>query len=161
MSDIVTIREYHKDDKSALMNLLELNTPKYFASEEKVDFDCYLDNEKELYFVLLFDNKIVGCGGINFADKNTTGKISWDILHPDYQGKSLGTQLLKHRIEKLKSIDSIQKITVRTSQVAYKFYEKQGFELNEIVNDYWAKGFDMYSMEYKHKVNNTEKSPNR
>ena len=82
-------------------------------------------------------------------DSKTTGKISWDILHPEYQGKSLGSQLLKHRIGKLKSIDSIQKIIVRTSQLAYKFYEKQGFVLNEIKKDYWAKGFDMYSMEYE------------
>ena len=57
-------------------------------------------------------------------------------------------QLLKYRIEILKSIDGIQKITVRTSQLAYKFYEKQGFTLKEIQRDYWAKGFDMYSMEY-------------
>jgi ribosomal protein S18 acetylase RimI-like enzyme len=56
---------------------------------------------------------------------------------------------LKHRIDKLNSIGSIQKITVRTSQVAYKFYEKQGFELFEIIKDYWADGFDMYNMEYK------------
>ena len=77
------------------------------------------------------------------------GKICCDIFHPDYQGKSLGTKLLKHRIDKLKSIKTIQIITVRTSQVAYKFYEKQGFELFEIKKDFWADGFDMYNMIYK------------
>ena len=66
----------------------------------------------------------VGCGGINFAENKTIGKISWDIIHPDFQGKSLGTKLLKYRIEVLKTIPGIQKITVRTLQVAYKFYEK-------------------------------------
>lgn len=91
----------------------------------------------------------MGCGGINFADEKTMGKISWDIFHPDYQGKSLGTKLLKQRIDKLKSIKTIQKITVRTSQVACKFYEKQGFELFEIKKDFWADGFDMYNMIYK------------
>ena len=70
------------------------------------------------------------------------------MVHPKYQGQSLGTQLLKYRIEKLKSIDSVRKITVRTSQLAYKFYERQGFTLKETKEDYWAKGFDMYSMEY-------------
>ena len=63
----------------------------------------------------------------------------------------MGTKLLKYRIDKLNSIDEIQKITVRTSQVAYLFYEKQGFELFEIIKDYWAPGFDMYNMEYKQK----------
>ena len=67
---------------------------------------------------------VVVCGGINFAENKTIGKISWDIIHPDFQGKSLGTKLLKYRIEVLKTIPGIQKITVRTLQVAYKFYEK-------------------------------------
>ena len=150
MSDLIEIREYSILDKPDVMNLIRLNTPKYFAPDEEADLSNYLDNERELYFVLLFDGEIVGCGGINFADNNTTGKISWDILHPDHQGKSLGTKLLKYRIEKLKSIESIKRITVRTSQVAYRFYEKQGFELNQIVKDFWASGFDMYGMEYKH-----------
>jgi len=27
------------------------------------------------------------------------------------------------------------------------FYQKNGFILNQIVKDYWAKDFDLYSME--------------
>ena len=149
MENLITIREYEPKDKNEVINLIRLNTPKYFAVEEEKDLHKYLETERELYYVLLYDQKIVGCGGINFADHNTTVKISWDMLHPDYQGKSLGTKLLKHRIDKINSIDGIQKITVRTSQVAYKFYEKQGFKLFETKKDYWAEGFDMYNMEYK------------
>ena len=149
MNHSITIREYEPTDKDAVINLIRLNIPKYFAPTEETDLNYYLDHERELYYVLLFDGQIVGCCGINFEDNKTTGKISWDILHPQYQGKSLGSQLLKYRIEKIKVIDSIQKITVRTSQLAYKFYEKQGFELNEVKEDYWAKGFDLYRMEYK------------
>ena len=149
MDSHIIIREYCPTDRNDVMNLIRLNIPKYFAVKEEADLGRYLDEEVELYYVLLFDGMIVGCGGINFTDNMTTGKISWDILHPQYQGKSLGSQLLKYRIEKIKVIDSIQKITVRTSQLAYKFYEKQGFELNEVKEDYWAKGFDLYRMEYK------------
>ncbi len=151
MTNIITIKEYEPKDKNEVINLIRLNTPEYFAIEEEEDLNNYLETERELYYVLLYNQKIVGCGGINFAENNTIGKISWDIFHPDYQGKYLGTKLLKHRIDKLNSINSIQKITVRTSQVAYKFYEKQSFELFEIKKDYWADGFDMYNMKYKQK----------
>ncbi len=151
MTALINIREYEINDKNEVINLIRLNTPEYFAVDEEEDLNKYLEIERELYYVLLYDQKIVGCGGINFTDNNTIGKISWDILHPAYQGKSLGTKLLQHRIAKLNSIDGIQKIIVRTSQLAYKFYEKQGFELFEIKKDYWAKGFDMYNMEYKRK----------
>ena len=148
LTNLITIREYETKDQIEVINLIRLNTPEYFAVAEEEDLKKYLETEKELYYVLLFDQKIAGCGGINFADNNTTGKISWDIVHPDYQGKALGTKLLKHRIDILRSMDGIHKITVRTSQVAYKFYEKQGFKLFEIKKDYWAEGFDMYYMEY-------------
>lgn len=144
----ILIREYKVTDKEDVIDLIRLNTPDSFAWEEEADFKKYLEKERELYYVLLCDDKIVGCGGINFADNNKTGKISWDIIHPDYQGKSLGTQLLKYRIKLLSSMRNIQKITVRTSQVAYRFYEQEGFTLNEVVKDYWADGLDMYSMEY-------------
>lgn len=147
MKEVITIRPYHNSDLSALLDLIELNIPKYFTFSEKEDFENYLTHERELYFVISSGAKIVGCGGINFKDKNTKGFISWDIIHPDYQGESLGTKLLNHRIALLKSLKTVENIIVRTSQLTYVFYEKNGFNLKEKVIDYWAIGFDLYYME--------------
>ena len=97
--NITTIREYQPTDKNAVIDLIRQNTPAYFAPKEEADFSNYLDSERELYFVLLLNKKVVGCGGINFTKDKASGKISWDIIHPQYQGKSLGAQLLKYRIE--------------------------------------------------------------
>ncbi|HRB72835.1 MAG TPA: GNAT family N-acetyltransferase [Flavobacterium sp.] len=147
----ISIRNYKNTDKPAVIALLQLNTPQYFSPEEEADLIFYLDNEIEQYFVVEYDNKIIGSGGFNFSEDLTTGKISWDILHTEYQGKGIGGMLLKHRMEKLKALNHIQLITVRTSQLVYAFYEKNGFELKEIVKDYWAAGFDLYRMEYTKK----------
>lgn len=144
----IVIRRYKTSDRSALLNIIDLNIPKYFALDEKADFENYLENELELYYVISFENKIVGCGGINFDEEKTIGVISWDIIDPDYQGKSFGKQLLNYRLAELKSMESIQKIIVRTSQITYNFYQKQGFEVREIISNYWAEGFDLYYMEY-------------
>jgi len=146
------IRAYTEEDRENILHLLKLNTPKYFAAEEEADLQHYLAHEIELYYVVVSDGMIVGCGGINFAENKTIGKLSWDILHPDYQGKSFGSLLTKYRIEVLKKIESVQKITVRTSQLAYRFYEKQGFELADVVKNYWADGFDLYAMVYKETI---------
>ena len=54
-------------DKEAVMNLIKLNTPDFFAEEETNDLSNYLDKEIELYYVLLVDGKVVGCGGINLS----------------------------------------------------------------------------------------------
>jgi ribosomal-protein-alanine N-acetyltransferase len=148
MKDHITIRAYQDEDKDQVLDLLRLNTPLFFAPEEEKGLVYYLDHEIEYYYVLEIDQLIVGCGGFNFSGDVSTGKISWDILHPDYQGQGLGTALLKYRIRQLKTFEALENILVRTSQIVYPFYEKNGFKLVDIKKDYWAKGFDLYHMVY-------------
>ena len=76
------------------MSLLRLNTPRYFAPEKESDFLFYLENEIEHYFVVLTGEVIAGCGGIKLADNQSTGKLSWDIIHPDFQGMGVGRMLV-------------------------------------------------------------------
>ncbi len=147
MDNQSVIRPYEKNDKSFLIELLRLNTPKYFGVEEENDFIRYLDSEIESYFVIEKNHQIVGCGGINLNLEKQFGIISWGMIHPGFHGQKIGSELLKHRIEFLKKNYDLQKIIVRTSQLVFPFYEKHGFELKEIHPDFWAKDLDMYLME--------------
>jgi N-acetylglutamate synthase-like GNAT family acetyltransferase len=147
MENQSVIRPYEKNDKSFLIELLRLNTPKYFGVEEENDFKRYLDSEIESYFVIEKNHQIVGCGGINLNLEKQFGIISWGMIHPDFHGQKIGSALLEHRIEFLKNNYDLQKIIVRTSQLVFPFYEKHGFELKEIHPDFWSKGLDMYLME--------------
>ena len=90
---------------------------------------------------------MLGSGGINYVDGGKTARISWDLFHPKAQGKGLGSQLTRFRIAEIKKNPAIALIVVRTSQLAFKFYEKIGFQLVSIEKDFWAKGFDLYQME--------------
>lgn len=149
MIEKLTIREYKAADKDNVIAILKLNVPAYFAESEIKDLEDYLENNLEKYFVAVIENQIIGAGGINFEDNGKTAKISWDFIDPKFHGKGLGQSLLKYRIDLVKSIDNSITIMVRTSQLAYKFYEKNGFILQEIEKDYWAKGFDLFNMTYK------------
>ncbi|AWI26200.1 GNAT family N-acetyltransferase [Flavobacterium pallidum] len=143
------IRAYDAADKPRLLELLQWNTPKYFAPSESADYNYYLDNEIELYYVIEAEGVIIGGGGINFEAEQTTAKISWDCIHPGFQGTGAGTALLQYRLHVLKGMEQLREICVRTSQLAYGFYSKNGFELTKTVDDYWAEGFDLYKMVYK------------
>lgn len=141
------IRRYTAYDKKDIINLLRLNTPEYFAPDEENDLIYYLDNFADNYFVVEINEKIIACGGFNLTEDGKTGKISWDIVHPDSQGTGIGTELTKYRIKVLNNIEGIEIISVRTSQLVYKFYIKFGLEIREIIKDYWAEGFDMYRLD--------------
>lgn len=145
---IEVIRKYRDSDKEKIIELLRLNTPEYFATSEEEDLIDYLNHHSENYFVIEAENEIVGCGGINSTDHATNVRIAWDIIHPKSQGKGYGSELTKFRIQKIKEMDGVKTITVRTSQLVYKYYEKFGFQTKEIIKDFWAKGYDLYRMEY-------------
>ncbi|HXI00176.1 MAG TPA: GNAT family N-acetyltransferase [Sphingobacteriaceae bacterium] len=141
------IRRYQDSDKSRIIELLRLNTPQHFSPKEEKDLLYYLNHQIEHYSVIEVDELIIGCGGFNLWVNGEGASISWDIVHPHYQGKGLGSDLTKFRIQKIKEIERIKSITVRTSQFAYAFYERFGFEVKETATDYWDIGFDLYKME--------------
>ncbi|MCB0608416.1 MAG: GNAT family N-acetyltransferase [Lewinella sp.] len=140
------IRPYQPADKDQLLALIRLNIPQYFAPEEAADFEEYLDRYAETYFVYEENGRITGSGGINYFPESGLARISWDFVHPDHHGKGIGRQLTRHRIETIGKHPDIHKIQVRTSQLAYRFYEKMGFTLESTEKDFWAEGFDLYSM---------------
>lgn len=143
------IRKFDIADIATILDLMDLNIPKYFAASEKDDLLGYLNSEIEDYFVITCDNKLIGAGGINYEHEQAIAKISWDIIHPDYQGKGVGRQLLTYRIDYINLNYSTYNLIVRTSQLVFKFYEQHGFTLEYIKKDYWAVGFDLYYMIYK------------
>ena len=141
------IREYRAEDKNRIIAVLRLNTPAFFSPSEEDDLIFYLDNYAQNYFVVEVDGVIEACGGFNLSDDGEIGKISWDIVNPQCQGKGIGTALTQYRIDKLKNMEGIKIISARTSQHVFKFYEKFGLELREIIKDYWAEGFDLYRLD--------------
>lgn len=140
------IRPYTPADKAQLLHLLRLNIPAYFAPEEESDFAGYLAKEVEDYFVVEEAGELIGAGGINYFPEKGTARISWDVVHPNHQGKGIGSRLLQHRINILKGKLDIHTAIVRTTQLVYKFYERQGFTLEKTERDFWAKDFDLYQL---------------
>lgn len=141
---MIQVRPYQNQDQEALLKIIALNIPDFFAEEEKDDFKTYLEQHREDYFVVTDNAEIVGGGGVNYLD--TEVRISWDLIHPDAHGKGLGSRLVQHRLQHIKQKLQAPKIVVRTSQLAFKFYSKFGFKVQEIVPDFWSKGYDLYYM---------------
>lgn len=140
------IKPYKSQNKPAVLELIRANTPEYFAPSEEAELDDYLEQEREDYFVVERNGEIVGAGGINYFLDEKVARISWDMIHPDYQGKGIGSQLTKYRIDLLSKNPAVDTIVVRTSQLVHTFYEKMGFRLFDRKKDFWAKGYDLYEM---------------
>jgi ribosomal-protein-alanine N-acetyltransferase len=137
-----TIREYKSNNKNEVLAILKLNVPEYFAESEIDELVDYLKHKIDQYFVAAIGDEIIGAGGINFDNSGKIAKIAWGFIDTKFKGKGVGQSLLKHRINFIKSNYDAISIKLRTSQLAYKFYKKNGFTRKEIEKDYWATGFD-------------------
>jgi [ribosomal protein S18]-alanine N-acetyltransferase len=145
------IREYSYKDKSKVIELLRKNTPEYFDASEENDFENYLENEVEDYYVFEENSEIIGAGGINYFTEQKLARISWDIINPKSQGNGIGKKLTQYRVNHLNRNPNIESIIVRTTQLVFKFYEKMGFELEKVEKEFWAKDFDLYQMKMNNK----------
>ncbi len=142
------IRLYREEDKISLLAILQQLVPTYFASNEVDDFKTYLDIHREYYFVVEDIRNVIAGGGLNILPEQQICRLSWDFVHPDHSGKGLGRRLVEHRLKYIIDNKFFQKVEVRTSQMAYKFYEKMGFERISEKKDYWALGYDLIHMIY-------------
>ena len=141
------IRPYKPSDHDALLKILKSNIPANFAPEEVDDFEQYLLLHGDHYQAFEYNGKVVGGSGYNVLPEAKEGRISWIFFDPAYTGKGLGSQLTYHVLGILKDEPQVEKLVVRTSQMASPFFEKFGFKLTQVLKDYWAKGIDLYYME--------------
>lgn len=142
------IRDYTPKDFDEVLRIFDENVPQYFALDERADLIHYLNNGLDEYHLVELDGEIVAAGGINyFVDSLDSARLSWDFVSVEYHGKGIGGKLIQFQIDRLKKNSKIKQIIVRTSQHAYGFYQKNGFQLEKIEKDYWAEGFDLYLME--------------
>ncbi len=151
------IRPYKLSDKARLVEILTLNTPKFFDPKEINDFKEYLQKRDNTYLTIEYDHKIVGGTGYYFNENDKSGHITWIFFHPDYSGLGLGKKAVTHCLEILKSNQVIQKLVVTTSQLAFRFFEKFDFRLKKIEKNYWGQGLDLYLMEQQLNHNITSK----
>lgn len=144
---LVNIRPYYVNDQPQLLELLRSNTPRFFDASEEKEFLEYLQQDSENYYIIEEANAVIGSGGFNYGfDHGKTARISWGMVHPDWQGKGIGKKLTQFRINEIQKHPEVEKIVVRTTKMVHRFYQKQGFELEKIKKDYWAPGFDLYQM---------------
>jgi len=138
-----TIRPYQASDKDTLLTIFSKNVPKYFDPKERHDFEKYLDEKPETYLTVEYDQTIVGGSGFETNEDKQKGSITWIFFDPQHTGKGLGKSVVDYSLKQLKQNPSVKKLTVRTSQLAYLFFEKIGFQLMRSEKDYWGEGLDI------------------
>ncbi len=99
-----------------------------------------------MYFVLFDSNEVKACGGYHVNEKKSIERLSWGMVHRQFHKRGFGKQLLKFRLQKLRTDFPGVDIMLDTSQHTYRFFERFGFEVEHITPDGYGVGLDRYEM---------------
>jgi ribosomal protein S18 acetylase RimI-like enzyme len=148
------IRKLIKSDKEQIRSIL--TETKHFNDDEiKVAIeliDVYLNDEKQQdYIIYTYENEDRAAGYICYGKRPLTDwtyDLYWIAVDPNIHGKGLGSKLVKHMEEDLKSASG-KLILIETSGKAEyenerKFYTKNGYEVQTIIKDFYRSGDDLY-----------------
>ncbi len=142
---MVELAQYTPSDLEGVIEVFRMNVPKSFHPSEEADLRNYLKTHPNTYY-LLSDTKPVACGGFFIDPTTKIARISWDFVLPEFHGKGYGSILLKYRLDKIRALPGIRGVEVHTSQLAFQFYKKHGFQTTYTERDFWAKGYDLVKM---------------
>jgi ribosomal-protein-alanine N-acetyltransferase len=149
----LAIRAYQISDKQACLEAFESNVPKYFTQAEIADYDKFLEMipikveaNKTFYYVVVFENKVIGCGGFGDKDNSDIITLAWGLIHQNFHKKGIGKVLLDYRLDQIKEKFPNQPVYIDTTQYSYGFFEKYGFETIKITNNFYEKGLHRYDM---------------
>ena len=144
---MIKIKKYHSEYFENCISIFKTNVPHFFDHSEELLFKKYLLEKDILYYVLFNDdNHIVGSGGYGFNNKTNTVDLTWGMVDSNFHKIGFGRRLTEYRIQKIKAKYPKCDILLNTTQHVFKFYEKFGFKITKITNDYYALGLDRYDM---------------
>ena len=124
------IRELQPSDTK---QVIDIWTSSFSRNFSKTLNTGYLNDPNSITMVVCEGNTIIGVASIHIIYKlsRTLALIEDVAVNKDHRGKGIGKSLVEKLIEigKQKNCD---KIVLNTSEKNSKFYEKIGFEKNEI-----------------------------
>lgn len=112
---VIHIRDYHSNDESASLAILDSNRPKYFTASERELFTTFLKQMNQPFFVVEMAGHVRGYGGFHVRDDGVA-VLDWGMVHANPHRQSVGANLLRWRVQRIRQIAYAWCVLVDTSQ---------------------------------------------
>jgi ribosomal protein S18 acetylase RimI-like enzyme len=143
----VRIRHYTAEDRARCLAIFDSNVPSSFTSEERHDFERFLDALPGPYLLLESGpGELLACGGYAIVPEAGRADLCWGMVSRDRQGVGLGRLLALTRIQEIRGRPDVLEVAMNTSQHTRGFYEHLGFVSTLVTPNGIAPGLDRHDM---------------
>ena len=124
MNSEITFRSYSKNDRHICLSIFDENCPKYFAPNERSDFERFLEQAPCGYELCILNGAIVGAYGL-IGSGSINQSLNWILLSARAQGIGLGSVIMSRVIDTA-SQKGLSTIDIAASHLSRDFFAKYG-----------------------------------
>jgi len=143
-SESVQFIDFDPAYQMACLTLFDLNCPKYFACNERDDYDKYLSSMPVGYELLQLDKKIIGGVGLCKLEPGIA-EIHWILLEPESHGIGLGKMMMDRVVNKARSLE-VSTVQIAASHLSGPFFAKFGAVVIHKIENGWGVGMHREDM---------------
>jgi ribosomal protein S18 acetylase RimI-like enzyme len=143
--DLLSFRAYSAKDHDACLAVFDANCPEYFAPNEREDYVQFLTTNPAGYVVCVLESMIIGSYGTWVEADGRRGHISWIMIDPAGQGRSVGSNMMKQAYAAFKSA-GVYEVEIAASQKSAPFFARFGAVENKRITEGWGPGLDRVNM---------------
>ncbi len=128
------IRVYEKKDENEVIKLWKICNLIVPKNDPKLEINSKVSFQPDLFFVGVFQKKLISTIMVGYEGHR--GWINYLVVHPDYQRRWFGRQLMKYATNILSNMDC-QKINIQvreSNRSVIQFYKKLGFTDDEVLS---------------------------
>ncbi|MCX7877625.1 MAG: GNAT family N-acetyltransferase [Ignavibacteria bacterium] len=158
------IRKLIHSDKEKIVNIL-IRTNHFNNEEIKIAtelLDVYLNNKSQQdYIIYVYENNGEPSGYICYGKRPLTDwtyDLYWIAVDPEVHGKGIGSKLIRYMEEDLAKSGGRIVLIETSGKPEYenerKFYEKNGYEVQTVIKDFYRKDDDLFVFRKYLNINN-------
>ncbi|MEO0422999.1 MAG: GNAT family N-acetyltransferase [Pseudomonadota bacterium] len=140
----VRFRAYQETDRAVCMRILDANTPRFFATNEREQYLAFLDTESARYRVCVTADKVIGAFGLS-RDGSGDAHLNWILIDPAAQGRGIGSKIMAKVISDARDLGA-RSMKIAASHKSCPFFERLGATVESTQEHGWGNGMHRVDM---------------
>ena len=142
------VRSYAPSNGEACLKLFQDLVPNFFTKREQTDFAAWLYSNPPHYYVVVDQEKVIGCGGIALKEDGKTATLCWGLVGLKHHRRGIGSLLLRHRLAEITAcFPKAKRVCLVTTQKVQHFFQRHGFKILKVHKNRIGPGLDQVDME--------------
>jgi len=128
--------------------IFDANCPKYFAENERSDYQEFLEAGSINYFVGILESAVVSAFGLTSNTKKNMGRLSWILVSPEFKDHGIGNRMMNFVIN-LANKRKLSNIKISASHLSAPFFKKYDAKEIKRIENGWGSGMHRIDMELR------------